>query len=142
MKGISSGRVMKALAVTLASGLIGITACSRDYTVAYLYVTSATKSTTGVVNAYSVDYQSGALQQLTDSPVPSGGSNPVTLVASPNGKYLYVLNHDTSTVVQFDIGSDGKLYAENTYNVVQGSGQDGELSRRRRRSTRRALSFM
>ena len=127
MKGFTSGRAMKALAVTLASGLIGITACSRDYVVAYLYVTSATRTTSGDVNAYAVDYQSGALQQLTDSPVPSGGSNPVTLVAAPNGKYLYVLNHDTSTVVEFGIGTDGKLYAENTYNVVQGSGKTGSF---------------
>ncbi len=125
MKWMSSGLAKKALAVTMASGIMGITACSRDYTLAYLYVTSATKATAGVVNAYAVDYQSGALQQLPDSPVPSGGSNPVTLVASPNGKYLYVLNHDTSTVVQFDIGTDGKLYPENTYNVVQGSGKTG-----------------
>jgi 6-phosphogluconolactonase len=125
MKWMSSGLVQKALAVTMASGIIGITACSRDYTLAYLYVTSATKTTSGVVNAYAVDYQSGALQQLPDSPVPSGGSNPVTLVASPGGKFLYVLNHDTSSVVQFDIGTDGKLYAENTTPVVQGSGKIG-----------------
>ncbi len=117
----------KALAVTVASGLLGMTACSRDYTVAYLYVTSATRTTAGVVNGYAVDYQSGALQQLSDSPVPSGGNDPVTLVASPNGKNLYVLNNMTSTVVQFDIGTDGKLYAENTYNVVQGSGLTGSL---------------
>ena len=127
MKGFLRGRAIKALAVTVASGLLGITACSRDYTVAYLYVTSATRTTMGVVNAYSVDYQSGALQQLTDSPIPSGGSNPVGLVASPNGKYLYVLNHDTSAVEQFDIGTDGKLFAENTYPVVQGSGLIGSF---------------
>jgi 6-phosphogluconolactonase (cycloisomerase 2 family) len=125
MKGMSSGHMMKALAVTVATGLLGLSACSRDYTLAYVYATSATRTTNGVINAYSVDYQSGALQQLPDSPIPSGGSNPVTLVASPSGKYLYVLNHDTSTVVQFDIGTDGKLYPENTYNVVQGSGATG-----------------
>ena len=127
MKWMSSGLVQKALAMTMASGILGITACSRDYTVAYLYVTSSTKTTAGVVNAYAVDYQSGALQQLPDSPVPSGGKNPVTLVASPSGKFLYVLNHDSSSVVEFAVGTDGKLYAQQTTPVVQGSGKIGSF---------------
>ena len=127
MTWISSGRVAKALMVSIAVGL-GMTACTRDYTVAYVYATSATRTTTGAINAYSVDYNSGALQQLADSPIPSGGSNPVTLVASPNAQQIYVVNQNTSTVVQFNVGSDGKLYAENTYNVVQGgNGTTGSL---------------
>ena len=123
MKGNNMGRWLKALAVSLAVGL-GMTACSLDYTVGYLYVTNA-KSTPGLITAYSIDYQSGSLIQLTDSPIPSGGNNPVTLVATPNSKYVYVLNQNTSSVVQFDIGSDGKLYPTNTYNVVQGNGLTG-----------------
>lgn len=123
----TTGRGFKAFAVSLAVAL-GLTACSRDYTVAYLYVTSATRTNAGVVNAYAVDFQSGALQQLADSPIPSGGSNPVALVATRNANYVYVVNHDTSTVVQFNVGTDGKLYAQNTYNVVQGSsGANGTL---------------
>ena len=118
MKWNRTGSGLKALAVSLAVGL-GMTACSRDYTLGYLYVTSATRSTTGVINGYAFDYQTGALNQLADSPEPSGGSNPVTLVASPSGKFLYVLNHDTSTVVEFGIGTDGKIYPANTYNVVK-----------------------
>ena len=126
MKWKTLGRSAKALTVSMALGL-GMTACSRDYTLAYVYATSATTSTTGVVNAYAVDYASGALQQLADSPLPSGGSNPVALVGSPNGNYIYVVNHDTSTVVQFNVGTDGKLYAQNTYNVVQGAGATGSF---------------
>ncbi len=125
MKGNNMGRGLKALAVSLAVGL-GMTACSRDYTVGYLYVTNA-KATPGLVTAYAIDYQSGALTQLSDSPIPSGGNNPVKLVASPNGKYIYVLNHDTSTVVEFTIGTDGKLYPANTYSVVQGNGLTGSF---------------
>ena len=121
MKGNSIGRGLKAAAVSLALGL-GLTACSRDYTVAYLYVTSATRTTAGVVNAYAVDFQSGALEQLSDSPIPSNGSNPVALVASPDAQNLYVVNHDTSSVVHFDIGTDGKLYPQTTTSVVQGAG--------------------
>ncbi len=121
MKGNRMGRGLLATAVSLAVGL-GLTACSRDYTVAYLYVTAATRTTAGQVNAYAVDFQSGALEQLSDSPIPSGGSNPVAIVAAPNAQNVYVLNHDTSTVVHFDIGTDGKLYPQTTTNVVQGAG--------------------
>ena len=57
---------------------------------------------------------------LADSPI-EAGRNPVTLVASPNGLNLYVVNHDDSTVGEYSIGTDGKIYLQNTYNVT-GSG--------------------
>ncbi len=120
MKGITNSRCLKALGVSMALGL-GMTACSRDYVVGYLYAINA-KPTPGLITGYQIDYETGNLTQLTDSPIPAGGNNTVAVVASPNGKNLYVLNHDTSTVVQFDIGTDGKIYPENTYNVVQGTG--------------------
>ena len=110
------GRGLKAVAVSLAVAL-GMTACSRDYTLAYLYVTSATRTQQGVVNAYAIDYQSGALQQLADSPIPAG-NNPVALVAAPNGKTLYVANRNDSTIDTYAIGSDGKIYQQATTNVV------------------------
>ncbi len=117
MKWNGTGRGLKALGVSLALGL-GMTACSRDYTVGYLYVTA---SRTALVNAYAIDYQSGALQQLADSPIPASdtsNANPVALVAAPNGKSIYVVNHDVSQVVQFAVGTDGKLYAQQTTSVV------------------------
>ncbi len=118
----SRARGFKALGVSLAVGL-GMTACSRDYTVGYLYVTSATRSTTGLVDAYAIDYQSGAITPLADSPIPSGGNNPVGLAAAPNGKFIYVINQSapSSNLVEFSIGTDGKLYPQNTYPVVQNS---------------------
>ncbi len=115
MKFDTIGRVTKALIVSLALGL-GATACSRDFTLAYLYVTTA-KSNPGLINAYNIDYQSGALLPIADSPIPSGGKNPVAVIAAPNGKYLYVIHRDDSSVVEFAIGTDGKLYAQHTYNV-------------------------
>lgn len=120
-------RGLKAVALSLAVGC-GMTACSRDYTVGYLYVTNA-KSVPGLITAYAIDFQSGALQQLADSPIPSGGNNPLSLVAAPNGQNLYVINHDapSSNVVQFAVGTDGKLYAQNTYSVVTGNGLTGTL---------------
>ncbi len=107
------------IAATVSAGLgLGATACSRDYTVAFVYATASTLTTTGVVDGYQVDYQSGALTQLANSPVSSGGRNPVTLVATPSGKYIYVLNHDDNNVVEFAVGTDGKLYAQHTYNTL------------------------
>jgi DNA-binding beta-propeller fold protein YncE len=38
-------------------------------------------------------------------------------VTSPNGKNLYVINHDDNTIVEFAIGTDGKLYPQQTCNL-------------------------
>jgi 6-phosphogluconolactonase len=109
------------LASILSLSLVSVTACSRDYVLAYLYVTTAKPLTgtspNGGVSAYAVDYQIGSLTPLADSPI-LAGRNPVTLVASPNGLNLYVVNHDDSSVGEYAIGTDGKIYLQNTYNVT------------------------
>src|SRR5258708_22459661 len=109
------------LASILSLALVSVTACSRDYVLAYVYVTTAKPLTTGSqnggVSAYSVDFQIGSLTPVADSPV-TAGRNPVTLVASPNGLNLYVVNHDDSSVSDFAIGTDGKIFLQNTYNVT------------------------
>jgi 6-phosphogluconolactonase len=109
------------LASILSLALVSVTACSRDYVLAYLYVTTAkpltTSSPAGGVSAFAVDYQIGSLTPLADSPI-QAGRNPVTLVASPNGLNLYVVNHDDSSVGEYAIGTDGKIYLQNTYNVT------------------------
>ena len=111
------GRGSVAALVSAALGF-GTISCSRDFTVAYVYATASTTTTTGAVDGYLVDYQSGALTQLANSPTSSGGRNPVTLVAAPSGKYIYVINNFDASVVQFAVGTDGKIYPQNTYNVV------------------------
>lgn len=109
------------LASVLSLAMIGVTACSRDYVLAYLYVTTAKPlaggSLNGGVSAFAVDYQSGSLTPLADSPVPAG-NNPVALVASPNSLYLYVVNQNDSNVSVYSIGTDGKLYNQQTVNVT------------------------
>jgi 6-phosphogluconolactonase len=110
------------LASILSLALVSVTACSRDYVLAYVYVTTAkplnsASSQNGGVSAYQVDYQIGSLTPLADSPI-QAGRNPVTLVATPNGLNLYVVNHDDSTVGEYSIGTDGKIYLQNTYNVT------------------------
>jgi 6-phosphogluconolactonase len=114
MKLHTIGRVAKASILSLAI-ILGITACSRDFTLAYVYVATA-KSNPGLINAYGVDYQSGALLQLSDSPIPAG-DDPVAIVAAPNSLFVYVVNHIDATVMEYSIGTDGKLYPQHTYNT-------------------------
>jgi 6-phosphogluconolactonase (cycloisomerase 2 family) len=86
-----------------------------------VYVTTAKPLTgaspDGGVSAYAVDFQIGSLTPLADSPI-TAGRNPVTLVASPNGLNLYVVNHDDSSVSVFSIGTDGKIYLQKTVNIT------------------------
>lgn len=98
--------------------MLGLIACNRDFTLSYLYAPSETASTAGLINAYGIDNQTGALHLLADSPVPSGGRKPVAIAAAPNERAIYIINHDDSNVVEFTIGTDGKLYPENTYNTT------------------------
>jgi 6-phosphogluconolactonase len=109
-----------ALASVLSLALVSVTACSRDYVLAYVYVTTAKPASgapNGFISAYAVDFQIGSLTPLSDSPI-QAGRNPVTLVASPNGLNLYVINHDDSSVGEYSIGTDGKIFLQNTYNVT------------------------
>jgi 6-phosphogluconolactonase len=109
------------LASILSLALVSVTACSRDYVLAYVYVTTAKPLTgtspNGGVSAYAVDFQIGSLTPLADSPI-QAGRNPVTLVATPNGLNLYVVNHDDSSVGEYAIGTDGKIFLQNTYNAT------------------------
>jgi len=115
MKLRKSGRALLAAAATLGVGL-GLTSCSPSNTVDYVFVT-ASKANPGQISVYKTDSLSGALTQIPDSPFPTGGRNPVGAVVSPNFKYLYVINEDDNQVVQFAIGTDGKLYPQQTCNT-------------------------
>ena len=111
------GRAIAASILSLA-GALGITSCSNDYTVAYVYMTTAKTLPHGLINAYQVDYQSGYLYTLADSPIDAGGRNTVGLVVAPSNLFLYTVNRDDSSIVEFAIGTDGKLYPENTYKIT------------------------
>ncbi|HWB32427.1 MAG TPA: beta-propeller fold lactonase family protein [Acidobacteriaceae bacterium] len=114
------GRALKASILSLAVGL-GLSACSNDYTVSYVYmITQGVQAQTNhsLLNSYQVDYQSGFLYDMPDSPNDTGGRNGVAIVVAPNNLFLYTVNNFDSSVVEFAIGTDGKLYPENTYNVT------------------------
>ena len=104
-----------AAAASLAVSL-GFAACSRDYVAAYVFAAS---NASGSISSYGVDYQSGVLTQVNGSPFPSQLTNPVTLVAHPNNKYLYLIGGtQNAEVEEYAIGTDGKLYGQNTYNIT------------------------
>ena len=108
-------RAAMAAGISAAIGL-GATACSRDYTAAYVYTVSASGPN---INAFGVDYQSGILTQIAGSPFTTGFSRETTVVPSPDGKFLYVLSGpEDSKVEYFAIGTDGKLYAQKTYSLT------------------------
>lgn len=115
MKFSNLSKRLLAVASTVGLALV-IASCGASNTVDFLYATSNTENP-GQINVYYVDSLSGALHQIADSPYPSGGRNPVYEVTSPNGKYLYVANHDDNTIVEFAIGTDAKLYPIQTINT-------------------------
>src|SRR5438309_10471099 len=88
------------MASILSLALVSVTACRRDYVLAYAYVTTAKpltgSSQNGGISAYAEDYEIGSLTPLADSPI-QAGRNPVTLVASPNGLNWYVASDDDSS---------------------------------------------
>jgi 6-phosphogluconolactonase len=107
MKLSKLGRITLASVVSFGLGF-GVTACGPSNTIDFLYVTSS-KNNPGQINVYKVDSQGGPLITLTGSPFSSGGANPVADVASPNGKNLYVVNHDSNSVVEFTVNTNGNI---------------------------------
>jgi 6-phosphogluconolactonase len=106
-------RIAKASIMSL-SMVLGLSACTRDYTVAFVYMTTA-KTSPGQIDQYAVDYDSGALTSI-GSPV-AAGNDPVTLIASPSGLFIYVLNKLDSTVQEFAVQGNGSLNSKNVYKI-------------------------
>lgn len=105
------GRIALASTISLAL-MLGTTSCTLDFNLAYAYVTNV-KSSPGEILQYNVDYQTGALVEF-GTPV-KAGNNPVASIATPNAKFIYVVNQGDSTVQEFAIGTDGSLTSKNTY---------------------------
>jgi 6-phosphogluconolactonase len=109
------------LAISAASLLAAVclSACAT-LTVDFVYVTSARAAgpnNYGEVDVFEINSESGRMRQIITSPFPSGGRNPVAEAVSPDQADLYVINQDDNSIVQFIIGSDGKLYPQNTVNT-------------------------
>jgi 6-phosphogluconolactonase (cycloisomerase 2 family) len=115
MKWSQYGRITLALVASLALGL-SITACNPSFTLGFVYVLNS-KTNPGTISAYSIDSVSGAITQVANSPFSIGQQYPIAAAVSNNSKWLYVVNEVDNTVVQFNIGTDGKLYKNATYNT-------------------------
>ena len=112
-----SGLTLAAVVSVLAATLI--TGC-ETLTVDFVYVASARAAGAenyGEINVFEINSESGFMRQIPTSPFPSAGRNPVAEVVSSDNQNLFVANKDDNTVVQFIIGSDGKLYPYNTVNT-------------------------
>ncbi|HEV2132898.1 MAG TPA: beta-propeller fold lactonase family protein [Terracidiphilus sp.] len=114
------------LVLVSAAGLLLaslVTACqqfTQTLTVDFVYVASAKAAgpnNYGEIDVLEINSESGFLRRIPDSPFPSQGRNPVAEAVSADYSSLFVVNQDDNTVVQFVIGSDGKLYPYNTVNT-------------------------
>jgi 6-phosphogluconolactonase (cycloisomerase 2 family) len=109
--------LLVSMASLLAAGLM--TACGTN-TVDFVYVASSQAAGTnnyGEIDIFEINSVSGFMRQIPASPTPSGGRNPVAEAISSDYSNLYVVNKDDNTIVQFMIGSDGKIYPQNTVNT-------------------------
>lgn len=122
------GRVSLALVVSVAMGL-GMTACGGG-TVAYLWVLGTQYNQ---IAGFKVDDFTGNLTQVLHSPFPSGGANPVSLVVTNSGRYLYVVNQGTGStdpkdcggaaggIAEFSVGGGGTLSFQQCFQSQGGS---------------------
>ena len=122
---IKFNKPLHLLAATVASLIAAsfLSACSQfssTLTVDFVYVSSARAAgpnNYGEIDVYEINSESGRMRPIPTSPFPSGGRNPVSEAVSPDQADLYVVNRDDNSIVQFIIGSDGKLYPQNTINT-------------------------
>jgi 6-phosphogluconolactonase (cycloisomerase 2 family) len=120
------GRMGMALFASLVLGL-GMSACGGG-TVGYIWVLGQQYNQIG---GFKVDDYTGNLTQIVGAPFPSNGTNPVSLVIKPGGRYIYVINQGTvgtcatcgntsqtgvgASIAVYAVGGDGVLTFQETY---------------------------
>jgi 6-phosphogluconolactonase (cycloisomerase 2 family) len=118
MKFNKTSQLILAAAASLMAASV-LTACTT-LTVDFVYVTSSKAAGTnnyGLIDVFEINSESGKMRQIPSSPFPSAGRLPVAEAVSADNGNLFVVNEDDNSVVQFVIGSDGKLYPFNTVNT-------------------------
>src|SRR5580692_4425671 len=118
MKFSRSSQLLLVAAASLVVASL-ITAC-ETLTVDFVFVASnkaAGAENYGEIDVFEINSESGRMRPIPTSPFPSAGRNPVAEAVSADNQNLFVANHDDNTIVQFVIGSDGKLYPFNTINT-------------------------
>ena len=122
MKFNKSSQLLLVGAASLLAALL-VTACSQltqTLTVDFVYVACSKAAGTnnyGEIDVFEINSESGRMRQIPTSPFPSQGRNPVAEAVSVDYGSLFVVNEDDNTIVQFGIGTDGKLYPYNTVNT-------------------------
>jgi 6-phosphogluconolactonase (cycloisomerase 2 family) len=114
------GRLAMALFASLTLGL-GMTACGGG-TIGYMWVLG---SQYNQIAGFKIDDYTGNLTQVQGSPFPSNGSNPVSIVLKPGGRYVYVINQGSGgsangagagqSVAVYSVGGDGVLTFQQSY---------------------------
>jgi hypothetical protein len=77
------------------------------------------------IAGFKIDDFTGNLTATVNSPYASGGTNPVSIVVKPGGRFIFVINKGNSTVAGniavFSVGGDGTLTYEQTYSSAGSS---------------------
>jgi 6-phosphogluconolactonase (cycloisomerase 2 family) len=86
-------------AALIAAVYLGVLSCPNNAPAPstitqYLLLAACTNITSGFLASFSINETTGALTQVSGSPVPSG-TNPAAVAASPNGKFAYVVDVST-----------------------------------------------
>jgi hypothetical protein len=114
------GRVSMAFVVSVAMGL-GMTACGGG-TIGFMWVLGTQFNQ---IAGFKIDDFSGNLTNIVGSPFTSGGADPVSLVVSSGGRFVYVINHGSGAapvsgseplpcgtaggIAEFSVGGQGIL---------------------------------
>lgn len=112
--------LVSAASLAVASLMTACTQFTQTLTVDFVYVASskaAGPNNYGEINVFEINSESGRMRQIPTSPFPSGGRYPISEAVSSDNKNLFVANQDDNNIVQFVIGTDGKLYPYNTVNT-------------------------
>jgi len=122
------GRSVMALVATAALGL-GMTACGGG-TIGYMWVLGTYYNQ---ISGFLIDDYTGNLTAITHSPFASGGTNPVSIVVKPGGRFVFVINSGSTpasttgtpgtgsfvatgqTISVFSVGGGGTLTFEQNY---------------------------
>lgn len=103
MKFSNFGQVLLASVVSFVL-CFGLISCAADYTVGYLYVSSAQYNQ---VQGFKIDNNRGKLNPVSKGIKASGGTNPVRMLILPGGRFLYVLNTGCGNVGQAVCNTSG-----------------------------------
>ena len=87
MKFSKIGRIFSALVATAALGL-GMTACGGG-TIGYMWIVGTFYNQ---ISGFKIDNYTGNLTVIPKTPFSTNGTNPVTVLVKPGGRFVYVIN--------------------------------------------------